>query len=60
MASLKLYDILGKEMQTIVSGITEAGDHSLVFDGSSLANGSYILRLEANGKTASQIIQVIK
>lgn len=60
MVSLKLYDILGKEMETIASGLTEAGIHSLPLEGNSMAAGSYVIRLEVNGKTASQIIQVVK
>ena len=60
VVSLKLFDLLGREISTLTSGFTDAGNHSLTFDGSSLANGAYILRLEANGKTTSQIINIVK
>ena len=58
--SLKLFDLLGREISSLASGFTDAGKHSLSFDGSSLSNGAYILRLEANGITASQIINIVK
>jgi len=45
--SLKVYDILGKEIKTIVNEIKPAGTYSIVFDGSNLASGIYYYSLEA-------------
>jgi hypothetical protein len=58
--SLKLFDLLGREMATVASGMMEAGSHSINYDGSSLPAGSYFLRLEENGKIALLIITVLK
>ena len=45
--SLKFYDILGKEIKTIVNEIKPAGTYSIEFDGSNLASGIYCYSLEA-------------
>lgn len=47
--TLKIYDILGKEVKTIVNGILEADFYSVDFDGSMLASGIYFYRLDAEG-----------
>jgi hypothetical protein len=43
--SLKVYDILGKEVKTLVNEIKPAGRYSVVFDGSNLASGVYYYKL---------------
>ncbi len=46
--SLKIYDILGNEVKTLVNGEQGAGYKEVRFDGSSLASGVYIYRLIAD------------
>ncbi len=48
-ASLKVYDILGREVATLLDGETAAGRHDFVFDGNRLATGVYVYRLEFGG-----------
>ena len=51
--SLKVYDILGKEVMTLVNGPNEAGYHQSIFNANSVASGVYFYRLIAetqNGK----------
>ncbi len=43
--SLKIFDALGNEIATLVNEEKEAGDYSLVFNGSNLASGIYLYRL---------------
>lgn len=43
--SLKVYDVLGKEVANLAEGFYEAGKHVAVFDGSNLASGIYFYRL---------------
>ena len=45
--TLKVYDILGKEVKTLVNEIKPAGTYSVLFDGSNLASGVYFYRIEA-------------
>ncbi|MFA5870386.1 MAG: T9SS type A sorting domain-containing protein [Candidatus Paceibacterota bacterium] len=46
--SLKVFDILGNEVQTLVNEEKEAGSYTVQFDASSLASGMYIYRLQVN------------
>jgi hypothetical protein len=45
--SLKVYNITGALVTTLANGYVEAGRHTVHFDGSKLAPGIYLLRLEA-------------
>jgi len=47
--SLKVYDMLGREVKTLVNDIKTKGKYSVSFDASNLASGIYIYRLNANG-----------
>jgi hypothetical protein len=46
--SIKLYNILGQEVATLVDEVQEAGYHRLVFDASALASGAYFYRIVAD------------
>jgi hypothetical protein len=45
--SLKVYDILGKELQTLVNEQLQPGTYEVTFDGSGLASGIYFYQLKA-------------
>jgi hypothetical protein len=44
-AALELFDLLGREVATLVRGELEAGAHEVAFDASGLPSGIYIYRL---------------
>ena len=44
---LSVFDILGREVAVLVDGMQTAGAHEARFDGSGLASGVYIYRLQA-------------
>ena len=46
--SLKVYDIVGREVAVLVNGTKEIGNYSVRFDGSRLSSGIYFLRLIAS------------
>ena len=45
--SLRLYDVLGREVAVMMSEIQTAGKHEMMFDASGLPSGVYLCRLEA-------------
>jgi hypothetical protein len=57
---LKIYDILGQEVATLVNGVKDAGKYSVDFDGSALTSGTYFYRLESNGLFFSNKMLLIK
>ncbi|AFH49422.1 Fibronectin type III domain protein [Ignavibacterium album JCM 16511] len=47
--TLKIFNILGQEVATLINGNYPAGNHKIKFDGSSLNSGVYMYRLDATG-----------
>jgi len=45
--TLKVYDVLGKEIATLVNESREAGNYEIIFDASTLPSGMYIYKLQA-------------
>ncbi len=58
--TLKVYDILGREVTTLVNENESAGYHTAVFDASRLASGVYLYRLTAPGITQVKKMVVTK
>ncbi len=54
--TLNVYNILGKEVSTLVSENLIAGNHQITFDAKNLPSGAYIYRLSNNNKTLSKIM----
>ncbi|MGA3287300.1 MAG: T9SS type A sorting domain-containing protein [Bacteroidota bacterium] len=57
VVSLKVYDIYGREIATLVEGIKSAGSHTAEFNGSNLSSGVYFARLRSN--SFSQTVKLI-
>ena len=51
--TMKIYDIIGREVITLVNEVKEAGYYSAEFDGSNLASGVYFYRITAEGEGKS-------
>jgi hypothetical protein len=45
--TLKIYDLLGNEIVTLVSGSISAGIHNVTFDASNIPSGVYLYKLQA-------------
>ena len=58
--TIKLFDVLGREIETIVNGYYEAGKHSVEFDGSKLTSGIYIYELRTGSYRANKKMTIIK
>ncbi len=60
IVSLKVYDILGREMADLINQAQKAGYHSVNFDASRLASGIYIYRLSVNNYVSSKKMLLLK
>jgi hypothetical protein len=58
--TLKVYDVLGKEVATLVDGVQSAGRHTVRFDGSSLRSGVYFYRIQAGSFHDARKLILIK
>ena len=45
--SIKVYDLLGREVARLADGYAEAGSHRVTFDGGAFASGIYLARMHA-------------
>ena len=53
---LSVYDLLGRQIATLVDGEQIAKQHRVAFDASTLASGTYLIRLETDrGATTSKM-----
>ncbi|MCB0285734.1 MAG: T9SS type A sorting domain-containing protein, partial [Calditrichaeota bacterium] len=58
--SLKIFDITGKEIATLISGDRPAGSYQITFDASNLASGIYFYQLNAGSFSATKRMMLIK
>ncbi|OGU63790.1 MAG: hypothetical protein A2X62_09835 [Stygiobacter sp. GWC2_38_9] len=58
--SLKVYDVLGNEIATLVDQSQHAGKYNVRFDGSRLASGTYIYTLRTNSFTQTKKMLLVK
>jgi hypothetical protein len=59
-ATLAVYDITGRQVQTLTDAVLSAGEHRVTFDGSALASGVYFARLEAGRNAQVQKMMLLK
>ena len=57
---LKVYDILGKEITTLVNQLQQPGAYRVRFDASKLPSGVYYYTLDAGASTETKQMQLIK
>ncbi len=57
---LAVYDLLGREVATLVNERKEPGRYSVRFDAGGLPSGAYFYRLEAGGKVAVKKLVLVR
>src|SRR4030095_11540119 len=57
---LVVFDVLGKEVTTLVNGFQTAGNYVVDFNASTLSSGVYFYRLEAGDFTATKKMLLVK
>ncbi len=58
--TLKVYDVLGREIETLVDERQSVGTHSVSFDASNVPSGVYFYQLQAGGAAQTKKLVVIK
>jgi photosystem II stability/assembly factor-like uncharacterized protein len=58
--SLRVYDLLGKEISTLVNNETKPGAYEVTFDGSNLPSGIYFYKLTVNNISDTKRMLMIK
>ena len=57
---LKVYDVAGREIITLMNEMKDIGSYEVLFDGSKLSSGVYIYRLKTGSYTAVKKMLLIK
>ncbi len=57
---LSVYDMLGREVATLVDSVQHAGRHAVVFDAMSLSGGTYLYRLDVSGQVRTGLMTLMK
>ena len=60
VVTLNIYDLLGRYIQTVYEGSLEVGVKNFVVDGSALASGIYVYRLESKNSVKTKMMTLIK
>lgn len=58
--SLRVLDLLGREVAVLKDGFVEAGTHRMTFDGSGLASGIYFAQLKAGEFVQTRKLMLLK
>jgi hypothetical protein len=60
LVTIKMFDVLGREVMTVVNGVQEAGKHIVQIDGSHISSGMYFYRLESGSFTSVKKMMLLK
>ncbi|PJB01547.1 MAG: hypothetical protein CO127_03195 [Ignavibacteria bacterium CG_4_9_14_3_um_filter_36_18] len=60
MVTLMVYDILGREVKTLVNNFKTKGRYEVTFDASNFASGLYIYEITSGSYKASKKMTLIK
>ncbi len=60
LVSLKVFDVLGKEVASLVNEVRNAGVHEVTFNASSLSSGTYFYRIETGNFVKTKKMMVLK
>ncbi|HTP13827.1 MAG TPA: T9SS type A sorting domain-containing protein, partial [Bacteroidota bacterium] len=58
--TLMVYDVLGREVQTLVNERQDAGSHTVAFAAGALSSGVYFYRLQAGNYVAAKKFIVLR
>ena len=59
-AEVRVFDMLGRDVSTLVDGLLNRGTHQVTMHGANLATGLYIVRLESEGQILTKAVTYIR
>ncbi len=60
MVTLKVYDITGREVQTLINEKLQPGTYEVTFDGSNFPSGVYFCKLSAGNYNGTKKMIILK
>ena len=60
LVSIKVFDLLGNEITTLIDNVMSPGYYTIIFDGSQYASGLYFARITAHSKETKPYTKTIK
>jgi hypothetical protein len=58
--TLTVFDILGREVMKLVNGVEDAGSHTVQLNGTRLASGVYMYKIESGSFTSVKKMMFLK
>ncbi len=58
--SLKIYNMLGQEVMTLIDGVETAGSHTTTFNATNLPSGTYFYTMKSGDNTATKSLVLVK
>ncbi len=59
-AELAVFDVTGRRLEVLASGLMAAGDHTATWNSTTAAPGVYLVKLTADGRTCSERVVVAR
>lgn len=60
LVKLTVYDVLGSKVTTLVDAVQAAGNHTVEWKADGVSSGIYVYRLDANGRTTSRKMLLLR
>ncbi len=60
LVTIKVYDVLGREVASLLNESLQPGSYQVTFDGHNLASGLYMYKMVANGFTETKRMMLVK
>ncbi len=57
---IRVYDLMGREVATLIDGFKQAGRHEAIFEAGALPSGTYFYRMSAGAYTETRTLLLLK
>ena len=58
--TLKIYNLMGQEVVTLINGVQTAGEHNVTLDASNMSSGTYFYSLKSGDFTDTKTMVLVK